>query len=92
MPDQRPARTFDLSLPIAERDQMEREIGRLTVDQRAVMVLHIYLDLPLTEAADILDIPVGTAKSRLHYGLRALCESMIAERERSAARVRERTA
>ena len=36
------------------------------------MVLHFYLDLPLTEAAGILDIPVGTAKSRLHRGLEAL--------------------
>ena len=36
------------------------------------MVLHFYLDLPLTEAADILGIPVGTAKSRLHRGLATL--------------------
>ena len=34
-----------------------------------VMVLHFYLDLPLTEAAEVLGIPVGTAKSRLHRGL-----------------------
>jgi RNA polymerase sigma-70 factor (ECF subfamily) len=36
------------------------------------MVLHFYLDLPLTEAADVLGIPVGTAKSRLHRGLETL--------------------
>jgi RNA polymerase sigma-70 factor (ECF subfamily) len=42
------------------------------VDQRAVMVLHFYLDLPLTEAADVLGIPIGTAKSRLHRGLETL--------------------
>ena len=54
---------------IADRDQMGRALGRLPVDQRAVMVLHFYLDLPLTEAADVLGIPVGTAKSRLHRGL-----------------------
>ena len=57
---------------IADRDQMGRALGRLPVDQRAVMVLHFYLDLPLTEAADVLGIPVGTAKSRLHRGLQAL--------------------
>ena len=34
--------------------------------------VHYYLDLPLTKAAEILDIPVGTAKSRLHHGLTAL--------------------
>ena len=43
------------------------------------MVLHFYLDLPLTDAADILDIPVGTAKSRLHRGLEALRETMSQE-------------
>ena len=37
---------------VADRDRMGRELGRLPVDQRAVMVLHFYLDLPLTEAAD----------------------------------------
>jgi RNA polymerase sigma-70 factor (ECF subfamily) len=55
---------------------MERELGRLTVDQRAVMVLHFYADLTLQQTADVLEIPVGTAKSRLHYGLRALREPM----------------
>jgi RNA polymerase sigma-70 factor (ECF subfamily) len=64
------------ALSIEERDRMERELGRLTVDQRAVMVLHFYADLTLQQTADVLEIPVGTAKSRLHYGLRALRESM----------------
>jgi DNA-directed RNA polymerase specialized sigma24 family protein len=39
------------------------------------MVLHFYLDLPLSDAAEILDIPIGTAKSRLHRGLEALRSS-----------------
>ena len=64
---------------IADRDQMGRELGRLPVDQRAVMVLHFYLDLPLTEAADVLGIPVGTAKSRLHRGLEALRIAMTGD-------------
>jgi DNA-directed RNA polymerase specialized sigma24 family protein len=37
-----------------------------------VVVLHFYLDLPLTDAAAILDIPLGTAKSRLHRALAAM--------------------
>jgi RNA polymerase sigma factor (sigma-70 family) len=64
--DDDPAKT------VADRDLMSRAVGRLPVDQRAVMVLHFYLDLPLTEAADVLGIPVGTAKSRLHRGLETL--------------------
>ena len=64
--DDDPART------VADRDLMGRALGRLPVDQRAVMVLHFYLDLPLAEAADVLGIPTGTAKSRLHRGLETL--------------------
>ena len=84
--------SFDLAMSVAERDRMERELDRLPIDQRAVMVLHFYLALPLTEAATILDIPVGTAKSRLHYGLRALRRSMHDESADGTTRDRERTA
>jgi RNA polymerase sigma-70 factor (ECF subfamily) len=62
----------DFSGSVDERERMGRELGRLPLDQRTVIVLHFYLDLPLTEAAAILDIPVGTAKSRLHRGLDAM--------------------
>jgi RNA polymerase sigma-70 factor (ECF subfamily) len=55
------------------------------------MVLHFYLDLPLTEAAEILSIPVGTAKSRLHRGLSMLRASMASERP-EVHLVRERPA
>ena len=76
---------------MAERDRLGRELGRLPIDQRAVMVLHFYLDLPLTDVADILDIPVGTAKSRLHRGLATLRAAMAAERSELHL-VRERQA
>ncbi|MEO7665195.1 MAG: RNA polymerase sigma factor, partial [Candidatus Limnocylindrales bacterium] len=56
----------------AERDRIERELGALPIDQRAVIVLHFYVGLPLTEAATVLGVPAGTAKSRLHRGLQAL--------------------
>ena len=39
---------------------------------RAVLMLHFAEDLSLAEVAAILDIPLGTAKSRLAYGLRAI--------------------
>ena len=42
----------DFPTQFAERDRIGREIGRLPEDQRTVMVLHFYLDLPLTEARD----------------------------------------
>ena len=91
VPDREPIAESDFSLTVAERDRLGRELGRLPVDQRAVMVLHFYLDLPLTEAADLLDIPAGTAKSRLHRGLEALRAAMSDDFD-SATLARERLA
>jgi RNA polymerase sigma factor (sigma-70 family) len=67
--------------PIAQvddHDQLERGFRRLSPEQRTVVVLHFYLDLPLTEVAGIMGIPEGTVRSRLHYaisGLRAALEA-----------------
>jgi RNA polymerase sigma factor (sigma-70 family) len=57
---------------ILDRDQIERGFRTLAPDQRAVMVLHFYLGLPMPEVAEVLGIPTGTAKSRLHRGLVAM--------------------
>jgi RNA polymerase sigma-70 factor (ECF subfamily) len=91
MPDREPASDIDVASGLAERDFVGRELGRLPVEQRAVMVLHFFLDLPLTDVADILDIPVGTAKSRLHRGLESL-RSAMAEERNELHLVRERPA
>ena len=45
---------------------------RIPVEQRAVFVMHHYLGLPLVEIAEILGIPAGTARSRLHYATQGL--------------------
>ena len=52
-------------LTINDRDQLDRAFRRLTIEQRTVLVFHHYLGLPLSEVAERLGIPVGTAKSRL---------------------------
>lgn len=64
--------TPDSADSVAVRDELERGFRRLTPEQRAVVVLHHYLGYPLTEIADTLGIPVGTARSRLHYATRQL--------------------
>jgi RNA polymerase sigma-70 factor, ECF subfamily len=87
-----PEPSDDFSLSLAERDRIGQELGRLPIDQRAVMVLHFYLDLPLTEAAEILDVPVGTVKSRLNRGLSALRTSMSSETPTSPSAAGERSA
>jgi RNA polymerase sigma-70 factor, ECF subfamily len=48
---------------------------------RAVLLLHYQHDLSLEETAAILDIPVGTAKSRLHYGVSTLRKHLTLERK-----------
>lgn len=63
----------------ADRDQVARAFARLPIDQRGVVVLHHYEDLPLTEVAQMLGIPVGTARSRLHYALRTLRAAVEAD-------------
>jgi RNA polymerase sigma-70 factor (ECF subfamily) len=77
-PDVGSDRTADISSTIAERDWVMAELDRLDLDQRAVIVLHYYLDLPMREVAETLDIPIGTAASRLHRGLEAVRSSMHA--------------
>ncbi|MGN6722547.1 MAG: sigma-70 family RNA polymerase sigma factor [Marmoricola sp.] len=42
----------------------------LSLDHRAVVVLAYYRRLSVAEISEELDIPQGTVKSRLHYGLR----------------------
>ena len=66
-------------LSIAQRDQIERGYARLDLDQRAVLVLHHHIGLPLDEVAEILAIPVGTAKSRLFRGLAAMRTALEAD-------------
>ena len=75
-------RVPDASADIADREWVLSELGRLDIDQRSVIALHYYLDLPEREVAEILDIPFGTAASRLHRGLENL---RFAMREHPAA-------
>jgi RNA polymerase sigma-70 factor (ECF subfamily) len=76
VPDPGSSMATDSATALADRDLVERQLNDLPLDHRAVIVLRFYLDLPLDEVADILDIPVGTVKSRLHRALAALRESM----------------
>ena len=46
---------------------------------RAVIVLHDVLDLPYDEVARVLEIPIGTVRSRLHRGRLALGRALEPE-------------
>jgi RNA polymerase sigma-70 factor (ECF subfamily) len=47
-------------------------LRKLATDQREVLVLRYYLDLPLEEVAAITGVRVGTVKSRINRGLAAM--------------------
>jgi RNA polymerase sigma-70 factor (ECF subfamily) len=64
---------------VVDRDQLERGFRRLSIDHRAVVVLHHYLDLPLPEVAEALGIPEGTVRSRLHNAMRGLRAALDAD-------------
>jgi sigma-70-like protein len=76
--------TLDGAAVIADRDQLDRALARLEPEARAVVVLHFYLDLPLPRVADMLGIPIGTAKSRLHRSLGAMRSALAIDEVASA--------
>jgi RNA polymerase sigma-70 factor (ECF subfamily) len=54
------------------QDLVKRGLQSLKLEQRAVLVLHDLEDLPQKEVAEILNIPIGTVKSRLFNGRKAM--------------------
>ena len=70
---------LDRATELADRDELERGLRRLTEAQRSVLVLSFYVGLSLNELAVALDIPIGTAKSRLHYAVDALRAALAAD-------------
>lgn len=61
---------------VVHRDQLERGFRQLSVDHRTVIVLHHLLDMTLETVAETLDIPLGTAHSRLNRAMQALRAAM----------------
>jgi len=77
--DLAPAVEADASGLVIARDELERGFRRLPIDQRTVIVLHYYVDLPLDRVAEVLSIPPGTVRSRLHLALRGLRAALDAD-------------
>jgi len=81
----------DVARGVVARDELEGAFRRLRPEQRAVVVLHHHLGIPLTEVAATLGIPEGTARSRLHYAVRQL-RSALDDGGRLPATSEERSA
>ena len=73
----------DETATVIARDRVERAFRGLSLDQRLVVVLNYYLDLPPAVIADHLGIPVGTVHSRLHRALHLMHATIDAD-EREA--------
>jgi RNA polymerase sigma-70 factor (ECF subfamily) len=69
----------DLDIDVAVRDQLERGFRRLDVDQRTVLVMHYYLGFSLDDAAEILGVSPGTARSRRHRAITAMRAALEAD-------------
>ena len=79
--------TTDATTSVHDRDQLDRGFRRLSIDHRAVVVLHHYLDLSIDEVADTLGVPAGTVRSRLHHAMRGLRAALDADLRPAAREV-----
>ncbi len=73
--------------PYAQLEQSERKrmleeaLKRLSDEQRTAIVLVDLQGLPYDEAAQVLDIPLGTLKSRIARARQALCDILSRQQE-----------
>jgi RNA polymerase sigma-70 factor, ECF subfamily len=74
---------------LAEEEVLQQAIGKLTEKQRAVVILRYFWELPYAEIAQILEVPLGTVKSRVDLALKTL-RKVLAEqgpRQDSVSRI-----
>ena len=79
--------TVDIATDLADRQLLDQALAGLAPSHRAVVALHYLLGMPLPEVAASLGIPLGTAKSRLHYSLAAMRIAVTTEPETAPATV-----
>lgn len=77
-----PADVADAQLEFDDAEQIHYGPGRLSLVHREVLTLFFLQDSSIDEIAAVLEVPVGTVKSRLHNGKRAL--KAVLEREGSS--------
>jgi RNA polymerase sigma-70 factor (ECF subfamily) len=77
---------FEVIEKLDDWDRVQQAVANLSISHRVVVVLYYLNDLSLQEIAEALEVPVGTVKSRLHYGRQTLKKSLglgaITEREK----------
>ena len=78
----------DPIVSVDDRDALERAFQRLSPEHRAVFVMHHHAGLPLAAIAEIVGVPLGTVKSRLHHSIRNLRAVLEGESEAEIVEVR----
>ena len=69
----------DMSSDVANRRVLDEALRHLDPPHRAVVVLHFYLGMPVPDVAKAMGIPVGTAKSRLHYAVASMRADLLGD-------------
>ena len=64
---------------LIDHDQLERGFRHLSFEHRVVLVLHHYLGMSVEQVAAVLDIPVGTVKSRMNRALGEMRRALVAD-------------
>lgn len=82
----------DTASAVAESDRVERAFRQIPLDQRTVLALQHYLDLSHSEIAETLDLPLGTVKSRLRYGVAAMRAALDSDDRATTVAVAGRSA
>lgn len=77
--DDRRAIVTDHAIDVEAREELDHAFRRLTPEQRAILVLQYYRDMKLEDIAVLLQIPIGTVRSRLHYAKKALRSALEAD-------------
>jgi len=57
---------------IEDAEQVHRALDRLSLPHRQVITLFFLEEMPIDEIAEVIGVPPGTVKSRLHYAKLAL--------------------
>src|SRR5581483_4219481 len=68
-----------------EQAWVHQAVLNLSAKQRAVIVLRFYWELSYDEIAQVLDVPLGTVKSRLDLALNTLRSTLASDQESSPA-------
>ena len=66
---------------IVNRHALSQAFSKLSAEHREVVLLHEIEGLTYEEAAEVLQVPVGTVKSRLHHAFQIMRRSLFVAEE-----------